>query len=201
MFDFRGHGESDGHTVSLGYHEKQDVLAAVTYLRRERPEQSRELIGLGISMGSAALVRAAAEVEPPLDAVILDSAFTSALELTSSVLAVFPSSIQPLLTAPGIPLASLHAGCPLQEIRPVDQVAHLRAPVLFIHSRDDILIPATHAVQLHANALEPKMLWISPTQGHASSLSESEAEYLGQVVRFLSPDSAETRTQSTLTRE
>src|SRR5262249_30267548 len=28
IFDFRGHGDSDGHTVTIGYKEKLDVLAA-----------------------------------------------------------------------------------------------------------------------------------------------------------------------------
>ena len=50
---------ADGHTVSLGYHETLDVHAAIAYLRTERPEQAREIMGLGVSMGAAPLVRAA----------------------------------------------------------------------------------------------------------------------------------------------
>src|SRR5206468_2460369 len=70
IFDFRGHGDSDGHTVTFGHREQLDVLAAVDYLRTQRPEQCRELIGLGISLGSSGLIRAAVEVEPPFDALI-----------------------------------------------------------------------------------------------------------------------------------
>ena len=65
LFDFRGHGDSDGHTVSLGRHERLDVLAAVHYLRPQRAEQARMAMGLGISMGASALTHAAAEIEPP----------------------------------------------------------------------------------------------------------------------------------------
>ena len=65
MFDFRGHGDSDGHTISLGRHERLDVLAAVHYLRAQRAEQARPVMGLGISMGASAPTHAAAEIEPP----------------------------------------------------------------------------------------------------------------------------------------
>lgn len=127
LFDFRGHGNSQGHTVSIGYHEKLDVLAAIDYLRRERVEQSRELFGLGLSMGAGSLVRAAAEVEPPLDGLVLDSGFASAVELTDHVLRAYPASLRPYLTSVGLPFASLHAGCWLGDLRPVAQIADVRA--------------------------------------------------------------------------
>ena len=118
FFDFRGHGASDGHTVSLGLREKDDVLAAVAYLRAQHAEAARELIGLGVSMGSGALVLAAAEIEEPLHGLILDSGMAWALDLTDNVLNLFPSLLRPWLSGPGIPLASLHAGCPLEDLRP-----------------------------------------------------------------------------------
>ena len=93
MFDFRGHGDSDGHTVTFGYYERFDVLAALDYLRKERPEQAREVYGLGISMGSSALLQAAAEASPPFDGIIVDSAFASATELTDNILAEFPAAL------------------------------------------------------------------------------------------------------------
>ena len=62
LFDFRGHGESDGHTVRFGAGERRDVLAAVAYLRERRPGQARQVVGLGVSMGAATLTLAAAEV-------------------------------------------------------------------------------------------------------------------------------------------
>lgn len=185
LFDFRGHGESNGHTVSYGHWEKLDVLAAIDYLRTQRPEQAREVVGLGISMGTAGLVYAAAEVDPPLRAIILDSAFASAIELTDSVLFVFPSPIRPALTAPGVPIASLHAGCWLPDVRPIDRIDRVRAPLLFVHAGDDHLIPCRHSERLYEKALEPKFLWISDTGGHGSSL-RGTSEYLQRVSALLS---------------
>ena len=58
MFDLRGHGESGGHSVTLGCREKDDVLAAIDFVRRHHPEQTREVFGLGISLGAVNLAQA-----------------------------------------------------------------------------------------------------------------------------------------------
>jgi fermentation-respiration switch protein FrsA (DUF1100 family) len=177
VFDFRGHGTSDGHTVTYGCREKLDVLAAIQYLRAERPEQAREIIGLGTSLGAASLALGAAEVEPPLDAVILDSSYASALELTETVLRHIPAVLRPALEAPGVPLASLHADCDLREARPIDVIDRLRAPVLFIHAADDKLIPVEHSRRLYERAAGPKELWITDTGCHCSAWTKQK-EYI-----------------------
>lgn len=185
MFDFRGHGDSDGHTISFGHHEKLDVLAAIDYLRGHRPEQTRELMAIAISMGSSALIRAAAEVEPPLNALIIDSGFTSAGELADNVLFIVPPLLRPWLTIPGVPLASLETGCWLPAVRPIDSMARLRAPVLIIHAHDDLLIPADHARRLFERAAQPKILWIADTPGHGSAFAAREQylQYVRQLVK------------------
>jgi pimeloyl-ACP methyl ester carboxylesterase len=184
MFDFRGHGDSDGHTVSVGYWEKFDVLAAVKYLREARPASARQVFALGISMGSAALIRAAAEVDPPLDGIIVDSSFPSAQELTNQVLGQYPSAVRPFIAGPGVPLACLHAGCWLPDVRPIDDIARVRAPVLMIHDQGDNLMILENAQRLFNQALEPKKLWVTRTGGHGGSFIGARKEYLQTVREF-----------------
>ena len=119
FFDFRGHGASDGHTVSMGGREKLDVMAAAQLVRKRWPEQARELYGLGISMGSSALILAAAEVEPPFDAVIIDSGFAAATDLTENVLGQFPRLVRPAIASVGLPMSSLEASYNLSDVRPI----------------------------------------------------------------------------------
>lgn len=180
IFDFRGHGDSDGHTVTFGYWEKLDVLAAADFLRRNKPAQCRRLIALGISMGASSLAQAAAEVEPPFDAVILDSCFASAVELTDNILGAVPAVARPCLTIPGVPIASLHAGCRMEGVRPIDRVASVRAPLLIIHAKGDLLIPAAHAERIFAQAVEPKFKWIADTGDHGSAWRD-QPRYLTHV--------------------
>jgi pimeloyl-ACP methyl ester carboxylesterase len=187
LFDFRGHGASGGHTISFGYREKLDVAAAIDHVRTRRPQQAQEVIGLGVSMGTAALIEAAAEVEPALDGVIIDSGFASAGDLVDGVLGDFPELVRPWLSGLGVPLASLHAGCWLPGIRPIDHVHQLRAPVLFIHSQGDRLLPPEQAQHLFQHAAEPKTLWIADTEGHASVLILAREEYLQRVQLWGTP--------------
>ena len=170
LFDFRGHGGSDGHTVTMGHFEKHDVSAAVNYLRTVRPGEARQIVGLAVSMGTSALVLAAAELERPLDAVLLDSGFASAIDLTDNVLGFIPAAVRPWLTTLGIPLASLHAGCHLPDVLPEDCIARIRAPVILTHFEHDPLIPAAHAARLFARAAEPKALFVAPAAGHGGAL-------------------------------
>lgn len=183
MFDFRGHGDSDGHTVSFGYHERFDVLAALQYLRDERPEQAREVYGLGISMGSSALLQAAAEASPPFDGVIVDSAFASATELTDNILADFPGALRPYMSTCGVPIASLHAGCWLPDVKPIESATHIVSPILFIHAKDDTLIPVSHTERLLQVVRGPKAAFFTDSGGHSSSL-RSKKEYLAFVKRI-----------------
>jgi pimeloyl-ACP methyl ester carboxylesterase len=72
LLDLRGHGESGRAHGTVGYIERLDVRAAVSWLDERFGEVP---IGvLGISMGGAAVINAAAE-NPRITAVVADSAF------------------------------------------------------------------------------------------------------------------------------
>src|SRR5690625_4310952 len=74
MFDFRNSGHSDGTVTTLGYHEVKDILGAVAWLQRERPEAARSVGLVGYSMGAVTSALAAAR-EPAVGAIVLDSPF------------------------------------------------------------------------------------------------------------------------------
>ena len=84
-FDMRGMGESPPAPLSMGNLEQRDVLGAIDFLRTGQlpfPELGRPRIvgGLGISMGAATLLLAAAR-EPTIQAVVSDSAYADAAGL------------------------------------------------------------------------------------------------------------------------
>ena len=76
IFDFRGHGDSDGRTITFGVKgEAQDVKATVDFAREKHT--SSKMYGLGYSMGGAALVRMAAE-QGGFDKIVVDSSLARA---------------------------------------------------------------------------------------------------------------------------
>ena len=57
-FDFRSHGESDGEITTIGGLETIDFDAAVTWIRKARPDLADKLGVFGLSMGAAVTVAA-----------------------------------------------------------------------------------------------------------------------------------------------
>lgn len=183
IFDFRGHGASEGHTCTFGLYEHADVRAAVDWLKSERPERARHVYGLGSSMGAMALVRSAAN-DPRIEAVVLDSCFASAPLLVEQHLGRLPL-VGPVM-ATLIPVAaSLHAGGSLWDVDAREAVAKLSPrPVLFIHGTKDVLIPPVNMEILFDCAGEPKDMWLGPGP-HSNIMTTDFAEYQRRVIEFL----------------
>jgi pimeloyl-ACP methyl ester carboxylesterase len=78
MFDFRGHGRSQGDFVSVGYLERQDALGALDWLAA----RGLERVGLlGFSMGGA-VAMLTAPIAPQVRAIVSDGGIA---RLTSAV--------------------------------------------------------------------------------------------------------------------
>jgi pimeloyl-ACP methyl ester carboxylesterase len=182
IFDFRGHGDSEGHTCTFGLFEDADVRAAVDWLKTNRPERARHIYGLGSSMGAACLARAAAK-DDRIEAVVLDSCFASIPLLLQQHLGFIPL-IGPAM-AELIPAAmSLQAG---QSIWKLDTREAVRAisprPILFIHGTGDVFIPRINMEILYGCATGPKEKWLGP--GPHSNIVVTDFEtYRRKVIAF-----------------
>ncbi len=179
-FDFRAHGESGGQLTSLGDLERHDVLAAVKWLREYRPNQSQHIYGVGISMGAAALIEAAADPSPEgqaIEAVAVYSTFDD-LKLLARDIAderfLFP--FDRLLRIVGLPMAAAQVGANLPAFAPGKDIVNLwPRPVMVLHGESDNIIPFNRGVRLHKQALQPKRhLWI-PDTDHNQILDDTEA--------------------------
>jgi alpha-beta hydrolase superfamily lysophospholipase len=74
LYDSRSHGSSAEGIVSLGYHERQDVLGAIHYVESRFSPNPPRIILMGVSMGAVTTLAAAAESKS-YSAMILDSPF------------------------------------------------------------------------------------------------------------------------------
>jgi pimeloyl-ACP methyl ester carboxylesterase len=74
MLDFRGHGQSEGRSSTLGLEEKRDILGALDFLA-ERYEREGGRVGIyGVGMGAHAAVLAAVD-RPSLRVLVLDALY------------------------------------------------------------------------------------------------------------------------------
>ena len=165
-FDFRAHGESGGHTTSFGDLERRDVLAAVKWLRTQQPAAAEKIFGLGVSMGGAALIGAAADGSAEaraIDAVAVISTYDDLGSLAGSIADRF--LVPPfdfVGTRLALPIASVHAGSNLSRFRPAVKADGIAPrPLLVVHGRGDETIQFEHGRRLFEAASQPKLrLWV-----------------------------------------
>ena len=182
LIDLRGHGRSDEAQLTYGYREALDVQAAASYLA-SRPE-IEQIGALGTSLGGAAVSRAAA-TDPHLEAVVIESSFSSlpaAVDDTFDDLSIFPKwPFAPLIIA----LAEQKANLDIAEVDSARALATLSPrPVMIIHGNADELFPLYHAEKMYNMAGEPKTLWVIEGMGHSNPVLANEALYKKKVVTF-----------------
>lgn len=184
LFDFRGHGTSEGRRSTIGVRESGDVIAALDFVQAQ-PELAQLPIGVaGISMGGAASLLAAARDER-IAAVAADSSFAALADTARGNLRALSHAVVTPLSPLVIRFSELFTHVRIGLNRPVDAIAALAPrPVLIIHDSEDTFIPVTNALALHTAASTPKELWISPGRGHASLLACQPAEYARRLHQF-----------------
>jgi alpha/beta superfamily hydrolase len=183
IFDFRAHGESGGQVTGYGGLEKQDVLAAVQWVRQTHPKESEKIVGVGASLGAVALLSAATDNSDEgraISAVAAYGAYDDFHELLSDATQIlFRPPMPSLIEYVGLPIASLHAGVDLKHIAPKETIAQLwPRPVLFIHGERDEIIPIERGQALHESATQPKYYVWFPRGSHNEILSDETAAWI-----------------------
>jgi fermentation-respiration switch protein FrsA (DUF1100 family) len=175
-WDARAHGESGGEISTMGYLEVLDVKAALEYARTQ---PGVERVGAwGGSMGAATLIRAAAAF-PEIEALFVDSSFTS-LDDEMDFLVPYPL-VNPLATS----LAELRTGIALDEIDPLHDIALISPrPVYIVHSLGDTVAPPDAGERLYNAANEPRFLWVEEDAAHLSIHLVNERRYKNRLLGF-----------------
>lgn len=183
-YDMRDRGSSGGDAVTLGALEPADLVSALDYLD-SRPDVDRKKIGaLGLSLGGAVTILAAAR-DARIQAVVDDSGFSDAPD-------VIASSFEHFIGLPAFPFASitveiseLRTGENVRGVRPMDEIARIAPrPVFIIHCMGDKVVPPANSERNFAAAREPKQVWWIPTGGHIDGHTVAKEEYERRVDEF-----------------
>jgi pimeloyl-ACP methyl ester carboxylesterase len=188
LYDSRNHGDSGRAITSLGYHERLDVEGAIRFLR-DGARSSDKIVLLGVSMGAAADLLAAAET-PDVAAVVSDSSFLTFKDTVAHHVKLF-------LRLPSFPLAnefdyfiSHRAAFDASALSPLEAVKELGPrPVLFIAGAHDPRMPPSIADQLYRASSSPKsqiLIIDGPDSNrHGHSYYVDGSLYIGRVSQFL----------------
>jgi alpha-beta hydrolase superfamily lysophospholipase len=181
LFDFQAHGESIGKQITLGFLESRDSQAAVEFVKKRFPGKPVGVIG--VSLGAAA----AALANPPLDvqAMVLEMMFPDIVDATKDRIEIrlgpFGRSLSPLLTAQIKP----RIGCGLDDLRPIDAVAKITAPKLFLAGTADQETKFSEAKEIFDSAAEPKVFVPFDGARHQDLRDFAPEKYKQVVLDFL----------------
>jgi fermentation-respiration switch protein FrsA (DUF1100 family) len=183
LFDFRGHGRSQGDYTSFGFHERKDLLGAIDFLRGKGIGS----VGvIGFSLGGAVGITTAATCEE-IKAVIADGAF---VELRSTLARGaqergLPRWLIHVLGPFVLWLAGRRVGGDLEESDPLRWVDRIAPRALFIiHGGRDPYVSTEDVRRLYDKAGKPKELWIVSDAGHRRVDQIHPKEYRKRVVAF-----------------
>lgn len=164
LFDYRGYGQSEGAFPSEAA-VYQDADAAWRYLTEERGIAPEEILIYGHSLGGAIAIDLGVR-QPRAAGLIVESSFTSIRDMAYRTTPFGFLPIDLILT---------------QRFDSIGKVPHLQVPVLYAHGAQDTQVPADMSEALYAATRSPKMLWISPTGGHA--IGDVDGDGYGQAIR------------------
>lgn len=183
LIDLRNSGSSQGNLTSWGYREAEDVKAAFAYLQT-RPEVNPARIGMvGKSAGGAAVIRAAVQL-PDVWVVIAESTYSS-LEGNMPAISQTIARVSSSYAAPVYWWMKRLSGLPLDEIRPIDDLPQITAPVLFVHGDRDVVVNVSHSQRMFQAANNPKQLVVIPNGTHMNIFTLDPAMFEQEVVAFL----------------
>lgn len=196
LFDFRNHGESGGKVTSLGYWERLDAEAAVSYAL-EQEKSPHPVIIWGVSMGAATALMAAAE-DPQADAVISDSTFLSFRRVIRHhyhlVVAIVRRHWWWFPPLPAFPITNevIAWSAWRAHFNPADfnlETAVERIsprPILFVAVKGDVRMPPSIARTLYPlDKSAVKQIVVLPGHRHGEGFNEAREPYEAAVKNFL----------------
>jgi alpha-beta hydrolase superfamily lysophospholipase len=181
-FDFRGHGDSEGHTSTFGAREVRDVVAAEAYAAGRCP--GRPVFLVGVSLGAAVALQALPEL-PRVKGVWSEGAYARLSAPVNRTFAWLPRRPRAALVGLYYRLGWLDCGLWGPSVAPIDRLGGARAPVFFCHGARDGLVPLGEGQALHDAYPGPKEHWWVEGASHYNVRSREREQYLRRLRGFL----------------
>lgn len=156
-YDYRGYGTSEGKPSEENSY--QDVEAAYNYLTQELKISPEKIIVHGRSLGGAVSVDLASRKD--CGGLIVESSFVSAFRVMTKY-KIFP----------------------FDKFQSLNKIKQVKCPVLFIHGKQDNIVPFWHGEMLFASANEPKFSFWIDEANHNNVFAKSKDKYLQTIQNF-----------------
>jgi len=182
VFDLRHSGDSDKAWISMGYHEKNDVISAVDFI--DKIKGVRKIGLFGVSMGGASGIYAMS-MDKRIQAGVFEASYANLNDLITEIakrdygLPRFP------IVSLTMMLFELRARADVDDISPEKVIGSISPrPVFIMHCKDDPYIPYSHAQRIYSKAGEPKEMWTHSCKVHAEAWQADPAYIEKRVAGF-----------------
>jgi alpha-beta hydrolase superfamily lysophospholipase len=182
LIDLPAHGESSGAHITFGFREAEGVRASLQFLNKTLPNEKTAVIG--VSLGAASIVLA--DVTPVPSAVVLESMYPTIDEAVADRLRLRFGSPGAALAPLLVSQLPIRLGITSSQLRPIDHVSSLHAPVLVASGTEDLHTTVAESKRIFEAAVQPKDLWLVEGAGHVDLYHFSPTAYESKVFGFLS---------------
>lgn len=182
--NLRGHGESEGSYIGMGWYDRLDILKWIDLILKEN--ENAKIVLHGVSMGAATVSMTSGEELPKnIKAIIADCGYTSVWEQFSHQLkAIYSLPNFPVMNASSL-VSRFKAGYSLKEASALKQVAKSKTPMLFIHGDKDDFVPYKMMDILYNAANCEKEKLTVKDAGHAKASKVNPNLYWSTVDNFI----------------
>ena len=179
-------GESEGTHCSFGYHEKEDCMKWLKYMT-DHFGKDIKIILHGVSMGSATVCMMTGRNDLPENVkfTVADCGFTTAKDLFKFKMDGLGIPDFGLLKGVNF-VNMINHGFDFRDIAPTESVKNAKVPMLFVHGKEDNLVPSYMAKELFDNCSAPyKDILIVEGADHAQAHVDGKQEYEDKIDAFI----------------
>lgn len=181
--DSRGHGKSEGKYYGMGFTEKEDVKAWVSYITKNYP--GARILLHGVGMGGSAVAMASSDLPDNVRFIIDDGGFSD-LETEVKYL------IKDKFSLPYFPAGTIvnmlykaHTGTNMKDVSAVNELKSCEIPVLFIHAENDEVVPVTQGNKAFDACNGSSYQYIVNGASYSETLSKDSKTYWNKTDTYI----------------
>jgi fermentation-respiration switch protein FrsA (DUF1100 family) len=149
--DLRGHGETGGKAIGMGWPDRLDIVTWSNWLCKRDP--SCQILLYGESMGAATVMMASGEALPAqVTHIVADCGYTSVLNILKHRIRTKYHLPHWLFLPPGAVFTRIFAGYNLYTASALEQVRYNTRSLLLIHGDADVEVPTKMVYDLQKAA-------------------------------------------------
>jgi alpha/beta superfamily hydrolase len=181
LIDLRSTGESEGEFPSFGWHEVEDLMAAVNFVRQQPGIKSISLHG--ISAGAATICYALPRLDS-LKFIVLESCYDRMAHAYLNRINM-RFNLPAIIFYPVEFFAQRKFDNHFYQMNPIDYVNRIKCPVFVIAGGAEKRVQPAETLAIYQQIKSPKMIWLVDGLEHVDFFNVKPIEFEWKLSAFL----------------